>query len=543
MKSGSLSRWTRWCAWVLIGCASTSPTPAGTSCVVDGDCVGGVCADGVLGRVCTNACDQGCVPGWRCETASQLCVCHVAWPESWNGRDDDCDGRVDEGGVAYVPPPGEGCGRTRDCFRVEPDGVRALDLVLVVDDSNSMHAPQTALQAALPDFVDALATGDLDRDGVAEVAPLNLHVGVIRTDMGVDVPVPTCDTGLGGDGVFVSSVACGASGLRTTDEHGERLASEVACLAGVGTEGCGFVQPLEATLKAVTADGQTLAPDSDTLGHDGGANGDFRRRGAVLAIVFITDGDDCSAEDRTLFDPRSTTFTASLNLRCATYEEALHPLRRYVEGLLRYALVPSRLVIAGVVGIPEDATPTGEIDWQALLDHPAMQNVVEGERLRFSCERHDEEGLVSWAQPPRRLVRAFRDFEREGALVTLGSVCGADLAPTMDATLARVHEAVDPCFATMPPRDAEGLLRCRLVETIPEGFVCEELPGRSFAGWVGTTAGLAISCVVPQLRAGEVGRDGWYFVPNDPSCPPERPNRVRMTVPVEGASAVLECER
>jgi hypothetical protein len=62
-----------------------------------------------------------------------------------------------------------------------------------------------------------------------------------------------------------------------------------ACIARLGTQGCGFEAQLEAARKA-------LSPS---------VNPDFVRDDALLAIVFLTDEDDCSAHTAALFDPAS----------------------------------------------------------------------------------------------------------------------------------------------------------------------------------------------------------------------------------------------
>jgi hypothetical protein len=57
-----------------------------------------------------------------------------------------------------------------------------------------------------------------------------------------------------------------------------------------------------------------------TRGHADGANAGFLRPGSTLAIVLLSDSDDCSAEDVELFDPGSAIYgSTDLNLRCSTF--------------------------------------------------------------------------------------------------------------------------------------------------------------------------------------------------------------------------------
>ena len=76
-------------------------------------------------------------------------------------------------------------------------------------------------------------------------------------------------------------------------------------LAKVGSNGCGFEQQLEAVTKALD---ENETPE----------NRGFVRDGSLLAVIFITDEDDCSAQDpNTLFrgDPSGGTCDDTLGCR------------------------------------------------------------------------------------------------------------------------------------------------------------------------------------------------------------------------------------
>ena len=73
--------------------------PLGAPCTKDADCASGLCLEGGIcsGR-CTGATD--CPPGWRCEERAgvgKVCVCDGGGAEVCNGKDDDCDTKVDNG--------------------------------------------------------------------------------------------------------------------------------------------------------------------------------------------------------------------------------------------------------------------------------------------------------------------------------------------------------------------------------------------------------------------------------------------------------------
>jgi len=173
---------------------------------------------------------------------------------------------------------------------------RQLDLLFVVDDSSSMRQEQASLAVNFPRFAEVL-------ESVGGGLP-DLHLGVVSTDVGTG---PYDDGGScaarGDDGILQVPAACppltdGArfiSDVEVDEETGTRefnytgtLADQFACMAELGTGGCGFEQPLEAAARALENREQ---------------NAGFLRDDAYFMIVFLTDEDDCSAVDRAMFDP------------------------------------------------------------------------------------------------------------------------------------------------------------------------------------------------------------------------------------------------
>ena len=174
--------------------------------------------------------------------------------------------------------------------------VRDLDVLFVIDDSGSMADEQDQLAASMAGFAAALASDDR--------GPLDLQVAVTSTDLGAGpVDLLRCEgEGDGGhllvgpagadcqvDGTYLVDVAVDGGDARVTNYPAGRLAETLACMTRLGASGCGFEQPLAAARRAL--DGSH--PDS----------AGFVRDGALLAVFFVTDEDDCSASDRSLFDP------------------------------------------------------------------------------------------------------------------------------------------------------------------------------------------------------------------------------------------------
>ncbi len=157
-----------------------------------------------------------------------------------------------------------------------------IDVLLVVDATTSM-----ADQAAeLARFVDDLDFA-LDNNGIGTA---DVHLAVVTSDLGAG-GVPGCDdTGDGAD--FQGAARCGLDGAYLRDvadgdardrnftaDRGEVL----ACLIAAPATTCPVSQPLTAAVRAL---------DGSVAGNLG-----FRRTGALLAVLVLTDGDDCSLTD------------------------------------------------------------------------------------------------------------------------------------------------------------------------------------------------------------------------------------------------------
>jgi hypothetical protein len=186
-----------------------------------------------------------------------------------------------------------------------------LDILFLIDNSGSMGEEQTSLTESIgSDFFEVL-------DARLGVRP-NLHVGVISSNMGAGGQAITgCEgDGDGGrlqrdqrypgcgqpEGYFIRDIA--APGGRDTNYFGE-INETFTCIGRLGTTGCGFEQPLGAITRAL---------DGTNPENDG-----FRRPGAYLAIIIVTDEDDCSADNSAIFDPGDATLGPFSSFRCTEY--------------------------------------------------------------------------------------------------------------------------------------------------------------------------------------------------------------------------------
>ena len=182
-----------------------------------------------------------------------------------------------------------------------------LDVIFMIDDSSSMAPLQTKLADQLPTFMDKLvdpSTGQLP----------DLHVGVISSSQGAGAwsDVNSCEPGYPGDdgGKFqqgpggIGSGACpdlhaGERYLKTGDGTANNppnfdgdIRPLFKCMALLGQTGCGFESQFKSTLRALQKADMSADQDAD--------NGGFLRKDAILAVVMVTNEDDCSVADNSL---------------------------------------------------------------------------------------------------------------------------------------------------------------------------------------------------------------------------------------------------
>ncbi len=313
-----------------------------------------------------------------------------------------------------------------------------LDLLFVVDNSASMAEEQMAMIDSMNELVTQLA---LAPDGLPD-----LHIGVISADIGAGgLGIAGCegdgDEGAlhpgdnscnGPNGSYVTD-GYDSEGLHITNYSGS-LNEAVACMANVGVNGCGFEQPLAAMKRGL-----------DTLVSDG----DFVRDDAHLAIVILSDEDDCSASDAGIFDtspalddigsalgPLSSFRCAEFGLLCdgtslartsGTYADCVplagspylsHP-DDYVSYLAGLKGSSSNVTVAVIAGDPTGVTVIGD-----------------GGRPRLESSSSSANGE---AYPAHRLAYFAEQFPTN--LVT--SICNADLSGAMTSAGIAMRDGLE----------------------------------------------------------------------------------------------------
>jgi len=490
------------CAGLVLGAGCDPNRDLATYTCGNGICDSGedptTCANDCLANTCGNhvcevsedgtSCPQDCTPttcgNGTCEAPTEnpaKCPADCAWATCGNGVceageegscADDCYANLCGNGICDYSEDPTTC--AEDC-----DATVNVDILFVIDNSGSMAGEQMTMRANFPALYQAV------RSAVGALP--DLHVGVTSTDLGTGMFQITYCEDLGGDGGdLLANPAAGLTGANwmidrtpqgcditreangtcsahqcdvshcpedgasplqlVTDDvngcprcrnFGESADDTFGALGNLGTMGCGFEQPLEAMHKALDAN-----PN----------NAGFIRSNALLAVIFITDEDDCSASNPQLFDNTQTDInstlgpltsyrcfefgvTCDINSRthqgtrenCVPREDSsalLHPMSRYYN--LLYGLKdPGELVVAAIAG-PVTESANGTPGYQMVVGLDDMSNPD----LQYSCTT-----AVDGAVPGIRLHSLVRQFWAPADVNTRGyhSICSPDYTPVLES--------------------------------------------------------------------------------------------------------------
>ena len=368
-----------------------------------------------------------------------------------------------------------GCGRAPVRSKADAAVVptRQLDLLFLVDSSSGPEKAQENLRANLPRLLDVLKN--------VEGRLPDLHAAVITSDLGIGSDqIPGCNStggnrgefqfgvGQGAVGCTETGLAAGATFVRTTggadpvSNFTGDVTQVLQCLLPVGTSGCGFEQPLASLVRALGADGAP-AP---------GLNQQFLRDDAVLAIVMLTDEDDCSARDVGFYDVTTNTDLTSLlgppgNFRCNEFGHlcnGMAPNRFAPHGLVtdvedyvncvsndlgRLKSVagfaaqiealktdPARVVVASIQGPPAPY----RVRWKM----PAVTGDGPWPMITSSCTATDG----GFADPSVRLHEFATRFGESGLEF---SVCDVNFGPALETIGHKIAETMGLAF--IPPTD------------------------------------------------------------------------------------------
>ena len=330
-----------------------------------------------------------------------------------------------------------------------------LDILFVIDNSRSTLDKQKVFADNYGNFVTALERFPGGRP--------NLHLGVVTSsvDVGADGFGAQCHPASGQDGIlqnasrdpkfsctppttdrFLSDITQPGGG-RTLNYTGE-LKDALACISHAGDSGCGFEAPLEAMKRAL--DGSHRE------------NAGFLRKGAFLAVVFLTDEDDCSGVP-SLFT-QSPSVVGKDDFRCVdTAYQCDTPISPNApgtytnckvrhDGLLNspgeYAQFlsavkgPSRVAIAVIAGDPATTIATGPLTIDTGDAMPVRQDLA----LLPACMATIN-GNRAVGRPALRLEEFLGNFGDRGLFRT---VCQGDYSQALDDIGTLLFHAISPCL-------------------------------------------------------------------------------------------------
>jgi hypothetical protein len=345
-----------------------------------------------------------------------------------------------------------------------------LDIVFMIDNSGSMREEQANISRNFPTFIAAL-------EALPEGIP-NVHIGVLSSDLGAGpfVGVEGCNR-VGGDGGIFQARPRAQGGLCTSAPKpgtGNYISSvgaqrnfdgsisdALSCIAELGTNGCGFEHQLASVWRALGGDPSVGVPPQ---------NAGFLRASALLAIVLITDEDDCSApSDTDLFTPAQQSITDPYgpidSYRCNEFGHLCNgqppPRTMAVTNLtnchsnengklLRVADFVSFL--QSVKGSPDDvivAAITGPVSpYSVELVRNQRNGLDELEpRIVPSCTS------TNGAAAPAVRIRDF--IEGFGTNGTLESICDGDFSPAMARIGDKIAGRIRHQCLSQPPVDRD----------------------------------------------------------------------------------------
>jgi hypothetical protein len=368
-----------------------------------------------------------------------------------------------------APPDPVPEGQTNEYF---PLGFRRpIDILFVIDDSPSMEEEQANLARNFPAFIDELRRGQ----GLPDV-----HIGVVTSDLGAGaLDAGGCHPG-GQGGLFRGwDQGCGLlpghrfiaaeEGEYTRNYQGD-LANVFACMARVGTAGCGYEHQLAATTRALSA------PE----------NAGFLREDALLQIVLITDEDDCSAPpSSTLFtaefpgeapsfrcartghqcqgrSPPAADFTAPLD-ECAPVEGGpLIDVKEFVDRIRGLKREPSQILVSGIFG-----WPTGAAQYRVGREPDSGTGRLGAWDYLPTCQSGN-----GWATAALRVKQFVEAFGENGAFE---SICSDDFRPVLKRMGEKLRYLWDGGLCV----DVPTVDRSSTPGLQPDCLVRETLPGEA----------------------------------------------------------------
>jgi hypothetical protein len=388
-----------------------------------------------------------------------------------------------------------------------------VDVLFMIDNSNSMEPKQASLMQFFPKFMERLQ---------AMEPPLDMHIGIVTSDLGAgQFTPPSCDTAGGDKGVLQNSPRGASCIVAQLDDPNDRflryadngatanftgtIEDAFSCYAAVGIGGCGFEHQLASVRAAFDT---AFDPCHQGTNCTAELNAGFLRPDAALALVLLSDEDDCSApSNSTLFDPTQTTLTSELgpltSYRCFQFGslcDGADPGRdpgsklncevgTFQPNKPEHQLSPVEEFAAFFKGLKADPRMVSV----SVLSGPPGPVVVGTDANGYPDLEPACTGAMGFADPALRLHKLTTLFDGDRTQFT--SLCADDLAPAMDqvGTLVNNASVVAWCLDFAPvdfdpapglqvdcranAADAGDLERCDVASLDASCFVVREATG------------------------------------------------------------------
>jgi hypothetical protein len=358
---------------------------------------------------------------------------------------------------------------------------RNIDIIFEIDNSVSMEPEQANLVANFPAFINVLKNLP---GGLPDV-----HIGVITSDMGAGAftsSVEGCEQP--DNGSFVDTVRAAtdpvcntatlnmnqhfitSSGGGTQNNFTGDITDVFRCIAQVGTTGCGFEAHLE-SMRSALGDAVGDPAHDIPVRSIPPNNGGFVRPDAYLAVIFITNEEECSTSpDNVLFDPESTADASlgPLTTRCFGHTDicdgrlmvnyvqtgnpagpfqscvpdettfatdpkhAPIPVQYYIDFLKKQKSDPSKVLVSGIIA------PPGPYALVSAPDGQGGMTLAQG----YSCT--GAAGVFGQATP--RWTKFFGAFDAEQSIST--SICDQSFSASMTRIATQLGKLLGaPCVA------------------------------------------------------------------------------------------------
>jgi hypothetical protein len=402
---------------------------------------------------------------------------------------------------------------------------RNIDILFMVDDSSSMTDVQNKLIGQFPVFMNVLKNlpGGLP----------NVHVAVVSSSMGAggQEGIEHCPPG-GDQGVFHTrplGPTC-AKGMLNAGQNfiinnngmanytGD-ISDVFTCIAALGEGGCGFEHQFESVLRSLGADGAPAPPQ----------NAGFLRADAYLAVILLTNEDDCSAPPNSdLFATTSTMVSDPLgplqSYRCNEYghlcagkpapRQPANPpvdlsgmcvstedgrelrVRDVVAALKSLKGDPGKILVAAIAGPP--APYIVNVGPPEVKTDPNMWPYVE-----HSCTAMDG----TYADPAIRISQWVDAFGGNGVFEDM---CAPSFAPALQRIAEEIGKRIGTPCVTGKVLDVTGALWTGATQ--PDCTVIDHQTNAQ---------GTVVDSTLPPCAAGQnMGATAcWHLDPGGQSCP------------------------